>query len=198
MAATYAPRPQAPQTVQEPKVSCKKCTSYIIFLIVVGIICLILVGVVVYLLLFRKSTSTCPTLSKAGESCTSNPCAVGLSCELGVCLLGIGADCSSGLVACVADTICQKKTGETTSTCHGTWLSTCANSAQCALGVCRDGRCQPPATCVTSADCGTVNGAYYTCQSGTCQPLIIHQAGGTCNLTTACEPPSSCVAGTCA
>lgn len=198
---------------QAAAVSKRKRTITIVVVIVV-IVVVIVAGVLLYLYVFKaKSTtttsSTSTTTANMGQSCTATPCAVGLTCDLGVCKQQIGGSCGASGELCPSAALCVARTDDNTGKCRSATFGGCTTTLDCAASgpngnVCVSGICQIDPSCTTNDECGTVDalGVFQTtggCIAGTCTDLTALDLGSSCNPSIGdfCYPPMSCTNGTC-
>jgi len=191
------------QASNRPTKPASKRTGLVVTLVIIIIVAVILAVLVGYLFLRPTPKAATTTTASLGQSCTSTPCAVGLSCELGVCKLQLNSPCENSGVNCPNGTICVTTYGS--AQCKSNTLGKCKVDTDCAAGgssgnKCTSfGQCWPPTTCTTNSDCFSINGPAFGCVSGTCMLLGPKNIGSTCNPLAGegCYPPGTCINNKC-
>jgi hypothetical protein len=184
------PPPQQQVVVQQQRGhGVARATVWIVITIVLVVIVLVLVGLLIWLWLTRSSSTT---TSGLGSSCTSNPCAVGLTCQLGTCKQQIGGSCTS-------DSQCPSATQCVGGECKSTWYGACNTDSQCAWtpSSCTDSLCQAPTSCTSDSQCFVLNGPVANCVNGMCNYIALEAAGQACTGDNGCLPPAVCQFGEC-
>lgn|SRR5574338_301706 len=188
----YVPKCVEKECPPPPK---RSNTWYIILII---IIVLLVIGLIILAILyFTKGTgsdSASNTISQVGGSCTSNPCAVGLTCDLGICKPRIGTG------PCNNNSNCPGASECISNVCKSTFNGSCSSNSDCAVAtnICTNSRCENPPTCTTTSDCLNVEGPQTFCNGGNCiTPTFVGQGDLCDNTTLYCAAPYSCVASVC-
>jgi hypothetical protein len=200
--AHIQPLPSPPQqqvVVQQRSPGVARATVWIVVTIVLAVVVLVLIALLIWLWLTRSNATA---LSGVGGPCTSNPCAVGLSCQSGTCAQPIalakpGQTCTA-TSGCLPPAVCQF--GECVLPIS---VTGCSSSVDCTAGsLCYDGTCMGclGAACTASSQCL----APYTCDTtgsangvGYCAPPAACVTDSDCGLCSAGINTASCVGGFC-
>lgn len=141
----------------------RKRTTTIVVAIVVVVLLLVGLGLILWLLVFRKKQA-----STLGQHCgIGSKCAGGLVCDSnsGTCKEAAGGSCS------VDATVCDPTTTRCISgVCEGIYNTDCAANSQCiSPGQCKSGKCTSVGNaCVIDSDCSMIGAPPLKCSNFTC------------------------------
>lgn len=135
----------------------------------------------------------CSPFAAKGESCTDDPCAVGLVCIDGVC----DEPPPPPPPPCVDDAECAIDGDASGRVCNAgvCEFADCAFDAQCGTRICLDGKCAVTEVCVDDEDCGQQDGVAQLCIDNQCRPPCF--ADDDCGGAIGGFNLQTCVAGRC-
>lgn len=176
----------------------KKNTGWIIAVVILSIVALaLLIALLIYV--FGRSSSSSSSgsnnsLATKGQSCTSNPCATGLTCDAGTCKQRIGTGpCTNTDGSCPGGSTCVD------NICKSEYLGSCTKNSDCVSNNCVSGECRLPTTCNTNDDCVGGGGCNSSiCVDGECINPVFVGCGDVCdNVGIFCSWPGECVDNIC-